>query len=95
MGLVEDLVEKVQDEYLRGELQTAVAALKQSKRFGRVFEDHLPETSTLPEYPVRVGTLVELRRGPPGGRRHQDEVRRARVRPFKTHAHLRQLLYDA
>lgn len=71
MGLVEDLVAKVQDEYLRGELQTAVAALKQGKRFGLVFEEHIPETSCLLDYPVRVGALVELRSGPPGGPRHR------------------------
>ncbi len=64
MGLIEDLVGKVPDEFLRGEIQAAVANLKQGKRFGLVFEEHIPETSALLDYPVRPGALVELRREP-------------------------------
>jgi hypothetical protein len=36
MGLLEDLVAKVPDDYLRGEIQAALAKLKQQRRFGLV-----------------------------------------------------------
>jgi adenine-specific DNA-methyltransferase len=62
MGLIEDLVAKVQDDYLRTEIQSALATLKRQRRFGLVFEEHIPETSALLDYPVRPGALVELRR---------------------------------
>lgn len=64
MGLIEDLVAKVQDDYLRGEIQTALATLKKQRRFGLVFEEHIPETSALLDYPVRPGATVGLRREP-------------------------------
>ncbi len=64
MGLIEDLVAKVQDDYLRTEIQSALATLKRQRRFGLVFEEHIPEMSALLDYPVRPGALVELRREP-------------------------------
>lgn len=64
MGLIEDLVAKVQDDYLRGEIQTVLTTLKKQRRFGLVFEEHIPETSALLGYPVRPGATVGLRREP-------------------------------
>lgn len=86
MGLIEDLVAKVDDDYLRTEILAAVSSLKQSKRFGLVFEEHIPETSSLLGYPIKPGTLVELRRDPPGTRLFRVRSvtatgRRARVVP--------------
>lgn len=86
MGLIEDLVAKVPDEYLRGELQAAVTTLKQGKRFGLVFEEHIPEVTSLLGYPIKPGALVELRKEPAGtGRFRVRSVtgggRRARIVP--------------
>ena len=39
-------------------------ALKKTKKFGLVFEEHLPETLRLPHLPVREGELVSLKREP-------------------------------
>ncbi len=61
MGRIDDLIEHVPDPALREELQRAVGALKREQRFGLVFEEHIPETTTLIGIPVRVGSLVQRR----------------------------------
>ena len=39
-----------------------VKALKRTKKFGLVFDEHLPETVRLPRLSVREGELVALKR---------------------------------
>jgi len=61
MARLDDLVAEVRDIALRSKLQEAVADLKKKKRFGLVFEEHVPETSALAGLPVNVGTIVQRR----------------------------------
>ena len=61
MAKIEDLVRQVSDERLRNELASEVRELKKHKRFGLVFEEHLPEMLRLPKAAIRVGNLVAHR----------------------------------
>lgn len=62
-------IAKVDDPALRAVLSREVARLKDSRRFGLVFDRHLPESARLPTHPVRAGLTV-VRRDDPA-----DEVR--------------------
>jgi adenine-specific DNA-methyltransferase len=55
------LLDKVEDPALRADLRRQVGLLRAKRRFGLVFEEHLPERVQLPEHTVRRGTRVVLR----------------------------------
>lgn len=61
MAKLEDLIEQIPDERLRKGIAAEVKALKKTKKFGLVFEEHLPETIRLPHLPVKPGNLVALK----------------------------------
>lgn len=61
MAKIEDLVAQVTDERLRSALAREVRALKKHKKFGLLFEEHLPEMVRLPNLPVSQGELVARR----------------------------------
>jgi adenine-specific DNA-methyltransferase len=62
MAKIEELIAQVPDERLRNGLAAEVKALKKTKKFGLVFEEHLPETVRLPLSAVKIGDLVALKR---------------------------------
>ena len=62
MAKIEDLIAQIPVERLRKGIASEVKALKKSKKFGLVFEEHLPETVRLPRLPVKSGDLVALKR---------------------------------
>ncbi len=62
MAKIEDLIAKIPDERLRKGITGEVKALKKTKKFGLVFEEHLPETVRLTNLPVKPGELVALKR---------------------------------
>jgi adenine-specific DNA-methyltransferase len=62
MAKIEDLVAQIPDERLKKAIGAEVRELKKNKKFGLVFEEHLPETVRLPKLPVRDGELVAKRR---------------------------------
>jgi adenine-specific DNA-methyltransferase len=64
MAKIDELLAHIPDQELRRQLQGAVAELRQQKKFGLVFEKHLPETALLPSSRVRIGSAVMLRRQP-------------------------------
>ena len=47
MSAIDDLLQKVGDPVLRGRLETEIKKLKNNKRVGLVFEDHIPECTPL------------------------------------------------
>ena len=55
MAQIDDLVRLVGDELLRRELEQAVKKLGKSRKFGLVFEEHIPEVLALPGQPLEVG----------------------------------------
>lgn len=61
MAKIEDLIAQISDERLQKALAAEVKALKKTKKFGLVFEEHLPETVRLPRLPV--GTSANTRSG--------------------------------
>jgi adenine-specific DNA-methyltransferase len=61
LARLDDLIERVPDKALRKELLNALAELKRGRRFGLVFEEHIPETTALSGITVRSGMLVQRR----------------------------------
>ena len=61
MAKLEDLIKQIPDARLRAEIAREAAALKSTKKFGLVFEEHIPEQVQLPGLPVRVGSRVVKR----------------------------------
>ena len=47
MAKIEELVRQISDVKLRDEIATEIKELKKQKRFGLVFEEHLPEIGFL------------------------------------------------
>jgi len=62
MAKIEDLIAQIPDERLRKGIAAEVKVLKKTKKFGLVFEEHLPETVRLPRLTVKPGDLVALKR---------------------------------
>jgi adenine-specific DNA-methyltransferase len=62
MAKIEDFIAQIPDERLRKAIAAEVRELKKTKKFGLVFEEHLPETVRLPNLPVKVGDLVAKKR---------------------------------
>lgn len=58
MAAINDLIRQIEDKNLRERLQQEVTRLSKQKKFGLVFEDHLPECTPLYGVPVRRGSLV-------------------------------------
>ena len=62
MARLEQLVEGVQDEQLRRQIEAEISALKERTRFGLVYERHLPETALIADPDlVEIGALVRLK----------------------------------
>jgi adenine-specific DNA-methyltransferase len=64
MAKIEDLIAQIPDERLRRGIAAEVKVLKKTKKFGLVFEEHLPETVRLPKLPVKPGELVAVKSEP-------------------------------
>jgi adenine-specific DNA-methyltransferase len=58
MAAIEELIKHIADPRLRDALGVEVARLKSTKKFGLVFEEHLPEIVRLPGLPVKAGARV-------------------------------------
>ena len=62
MAAIDDIVNRrIKDTDLKRDLLKAIEELKQQKKFGLVFEEHLPEYTFLYDVPVREGCLVAKR----------------------------------
>ena len=61
MAAINDLIERISDPALKARLLQEVAKLQKSKKFGLVFEEHLPECAQLPDVPIRKGSFVSLK----------------------------------
>lgn len=58
MAEIHELIDRVEEPELREQLRAAVDQLAKQKKFGLVFEEHLPECVPLYEVPVKKGCLV-------------------------------------
>ena len=63
MAAINDLINQIDDVGLRERIQKEVDKLAKQKKFGLVFEEHLPECTPLYEIPVRRGAKVALKSG--------------------------------
>lgn len=66
MARLDDLVAQISDQPLRRKMEDALSDLKRRQRFGLVFEEHVPETSTLLRFPIQAGVTVQRRSDPDG-----------------------------
>ena len=64
MAKIEDLIDEIADPDLRERIVGEVRELKRTKRFGLVFEEHIPETVSLYGLPIREGLVVQNRTTP-------------------------------
>lgn len=64
MSAIHDLIAQVSDPRLRERLSAEWATASQDKKFGLVFEDHLPELLPLYGVKLRRGDLVCRKHGP-------------------------------
>lgn len=58
MSAIHDLLAQVQDQVLRERIEKEIDRLTKSKKFGLVFEEHMPECTVLYDVPVKRGATV-------------------------------------
>ena len=63
MAALNELIQKIENEELRAQIQAAADKLTKQKKFGLVFEEHLPECTPLYDIPVKKGRKVSVRGG--------------------------------
>lgn len=63
MAILNDLIAQIENPELRARIQAEVDRLNKQKKFGLVFEEHLPECTPLYDIPVKVGGLVAKKAG--------------------------------
>ena len=63
MALLQDLIQQIDDPVLRERILQETDKLIKQKKFGLVFEEHLPECTPLYNMPIRVASKVALKTG--------------------------------
>lgn len=63
MALLQDLIQQIDDPTLRERILQETNKLVERKKFGLVFEEHLPECTPLYDVPIHVGAKVALKTG--------------------------------
>jgi len=61
MAAIDQYIDRIPNEELREQLRIEVARLSKNKKFGLVFESHLPDNVVMPEVMIRRGVKVALR----------------------------------
>jgi len=63
MAALDDLIQQVSDPELRARLQQEADRLAKQKKFGLVFEEHIPECTPLYDIPIKRNSQVALKTG--------------------------------
>ena len=63
MSILNDLITQIENPDLRARIAAEVEKLAKQKKFGLVFEEHLPECTPLWDIPVKKGGKVALKTG--------------------------------
>lgn len=63
MALLQDLIKQIDDETLRQRIMMEVGKLTKQKKFGLVFEEHLPECTPLYDVEIRIDSKVAFKTG--------------------------------
>jgi adenine-specific DNA-methyltransferase len=58
---IDDLISQIADRTLRERLQREAVRLGQERKFGLVFEEHIPECTPLYNMPIKKGSTVSLK----------------------------------
>ncbi len=58
MAAIDSLIDKIQDLDLRTRIKAEVDRIQKKRKFGLVYEEHLPEATLLYDVPIKKGTLV-------------------------------------
>ena len=58
MSAINDLIEQIPNPELRFKIRQEVDRMSKQKKFGLVFEEHLPECTPLYDHPVKKGAIV-------------------------------------
>ena len=61
MAAINDLISQIQNETLRNRIQEEVSKMAKQKKFGLVFEEHMPESTPLYDMPIKSGCNVMRR----------------------------------
>lgn len=65
MAAIDQYIERIPNTELQEQIREEVARLTKKKRFGLVYENHLPDNVLMPEVTIRRGTKVALRGNTP------------------------------
>ena len=80
MAELDDLIPQVGDAKLRRQLEEAAVELRRRKKFGLVFEQHMPETTIFPSGTLQKGAVVMIRTEPSNKTRYVvDSVTKAKA----------------
>lgn len=63
MAAINDLIAQIENAELRERIAQEVERMSKQKKFGLVFEEHLPECTPLYDIPVKAGSHVALKNG--------------------------------
>lgn len=63
MAALDDLISRIPDESLRERIRAEMKRANRQKKFGLVFEEHLPEATPLYDIPVKRGSVVATKDG--------------------------------
>ena len=58
MAVIKNLLQQITDPVLRERLAQEVNRLSKNKKFGLVFEEHVPECTPLYSVPIKRGSFV-------------------------------------
>jgi len=63
MAAINEYIQQISDPALKQKIQEEVDKLTKQKKFGLVFEEHLPERTPLYDLPIKKGSRVALKTG--------------------------------
>ena len=63
MAVIDELVSQIENPELRARIAAEVGRMAKQKKFGLVFEEHLPECTPLWDIPVKKGSKAALKTG--------------------------------
>lgn len=63
MAAIDDLISQISDESLRARISAEIKRANKQKKFGLVYEEHLPESTPLYDVPVKKGSIVAKKTG--------------------------------
>lgn len=76
MAAIDQYIERIPNTELQEQIREEVDRLTKKKRFGLVYENHLPDNVLMPEVTIRRGTKVALRGNTPNDVYEVQDIRK-------------------